>query len=253
VAVKRLPVYLRVLGECAAAGLEIVSSAELARRTGFSSEQIRKDLGYLGGFGTRGVGYATEALQGRIRRVLGLDRDVSVALVGAGHLGTALARYNQGRHQHVHIAAIFDADPAKVGEVVGGVRVRPVSELRAAVAEAGIRMGVIAVPAGAAQEVAEALVEAGVEAILNFAPVKLAVPPRVQVQNIDLSLELQALAYYTSGTGEAEEGEGDVARARAGRRGEAPALPTRRRRGRRLRDGGAEGLPMRLGGPAGTP
>lgn len=198
VAVKRLPIYLRVLGECAAGGLEIVSSAELARRTGLSSEQIRKDLAYFGGFGTRGVGYRTEVLQDRIRRVLGLDRDVAVALVGAGHLGTALARYNQGRHQHVRFAAIFDADPAKVGEVIAGIEVRTVSELADVVRRLRIRMAVIAVPAAAAQEVADALVAAGVEALLNFAPVKLSVPPGVQVQNIDLSLELQALAYYVA-------------------------------------------------------
>jgi redox-sensing transcriptional repressor len=185
VAVKRLPVYLRALGD-------------LARLTGFSSEQIRKDLAYFGSFGTRGVGYHTDALLERIRRVLGLHRDVAVALVGAGHLGTALARYNQGQEQHVDIRAIFDADPAKIGQPLGGTCVRDVAELPRVVREEGIRMGVVAVPAAEAQRVADALCAAGVEAILNFAPVRLEVPPGVHVENIDLSQALQALAFYVS-------------------------------------------------------
>lgn len=197
VAIKRLPVYLRALTELAASHVEIVSSAELARLTGFSSEQIRKDLAYFGGFGTRGVGYHTEALLDRIRRILGLHREVGVALVGAGHLGTALARYNQTRH-HVHIQAIFDSDPAKIGQELGGVVVRDVAELTAAVAAEKIRMGVIAVPAAEAQHVATKLCEAGVEAILNFAPIRLDVPANVHVENIDLSQALQALSYYAS-------------------------------------------------------
>lgn len=198
VAVKRLPVYLRVLGDLAAQRVEIVSSAELSRLTGFSSEQIRKDLAHFGSFGTRGVGYRTEALLDGIRDVLGLHRDIAVALVGAGHLGTALARYNQSQDQHVDILAIFDADPAKIGQALGGTRVRDVAELPRVVRELGIRVGVVAVPAARAQQVAEALCAAGVEAILNFAPVRLEVPPSVHVENIDLSQALQALAYYTA-------------------------------------------------------
>jgi redox-sensing transcriptional repressor len=198
VAVKRLPVYLRALQDLAARRVEIVSSAELARLTGFSSEQIRKDLTYFGSFGTRGVGYHTDVLLERIRRVLGLHEDIGVALVGAGHLGTALARYNQGRHQHVHIRAIFDSDPAKIGQELGGTVVRDVRDLERVVREEGIRLGVVAVPASEAQAVAQALCQAGVEAILNFAPVRLEVPPGVQVENIDLSLALQSLAYYAA-------------------------------------------------------
>jgi redox-sensing transcriptional repressor len=201
VAVKRLPVYLRALAELAGQHVEIVSSADLARLTGFSSEQIRKDLAYFGSFGTRGVGYHTDALLQRIRRVLGLHRDIAVALVGAGHLGTALARYNQGREQHVEIRAIFDADPAKIGQSLGGARVRDIADLPRVVAEQGIRMGVVAVPAAEAQRVADALCAAGVEAILNFAPVRLEVPPSVHVESIDLSQALQALAYYITPAG----------------------------------------------------
>lgn len=196
VAVRRLPVYLRALGELAERHVEIVSSAELARRTGFSSEQIRKDLAYFGAFGTRGVGYRTAVLRDRLRAILGLDRNPRAALVGAGHLGTALARYALTRDQGVRIAAIFDNDPARIGTEVAGVIVQPVDRLEASCREAGIRIGIVAVPAGAAQSVADALVRGGVRAVLNFAPVKLRVPRGVYVQDVDLSMELQSLAYY---------------------------------------------------------
>lgn len=198
VSVKRLPVYLRALSGLAARRVEIVSSADLARLTGFSSEQIRKDLAYFGSFGTRGVGYHTDALLERIRRVLGLHRDIAVALVGAGHLGTALARYNQGQEHHVEIRAIFDADPAKIGQAIGGTAVLDVRDLGATVRAQGIRLAVVAVPAAQAQGVAAELCAAGVEAILNFAPVRLEVPPSVHVENIDLSQALQSLAFYTA-------------------------------------------------------
>jgi redox-sensing transcriptional repressor len=196
VAVKRLPVYLRALGDLRASGSEIVSSAELAERTGLTSEQIRKDLAALGGFGTRGVGYRIESLSASIRAALGLDRPVPVALVGAGHLGTALARYNEGRRQEPRIGAIFDADPAKVGESLGGTAVRPMSELDGVVAELGIRLAMIAVPAAAAQEVAEHLTRAGCDVLLNFAPARLSLPAHVRCHNVDLAMELEALAYY---------------------------------------------------------
>ncbi len=196
VAVKRLPVYLRALGDVRAAGQEIVSSAELAERTGLTSEQIRKDLAMLGGFGTRGVGYRIETLAASIRSVLGLDRPVTVALVGAGHLGTALARYNEGRRQQPSIGAIFDADPAKVGTPLGGSRVQSLDELDATIAELGVRMAIIAVPAPAAQQVADRLVTAGCDVLLNFAPVRLNLPAGIRVHNVDLAMELEALAYY---------------------------------------------------------
>jgi redox-sensing transcriptional repressor len=196
VAIKRLPVYLRALGELAAAGAAIVSSAELAERTGLTSEQIRKDLAMLGGFGTRGVGYRIDLLASSIRGVLGLDHEVLVALVGAGHLGTAFARYNHARRQQPRIGAIFDADPSKVGEQIGGNAVRPMTELADTVRRLGIRLAIIAVPAPAAQEVADRLVAAGCDVLLNFAPVRLSLPAGVRVQNVDLAMELEALAYY---------------------------------------------------------
>lgn len=207
VCIRRLPVYLRAVTELAAQQVEIVSSAELARRTGFSSEQIRKDLAYLGAFGIRGVGYSTEVLRSRIRAVLGLDRDVRAALVGAGNLGTALARYAAQRHDGVRIAAIFDADPARIGTELAGLVVQPVERLEAVCRSLGVRVGILAVPAGAAQPVADRLVQAGVVALLNFAPVRLRVPAGVYVQDVDLGLELQSLAYYV-GEGRREAGAG---------------------------------------------
>lgn len=197
-AIKRLPVYLRVLEETAAADIHIISSAELAEKTGFSPEQIRKDLAYFGAFGTRGVGYDTSSLSRRISRILGLHNGVKVVLIGAGHLGYALARYSIPRHKDVQISAIFDADPAKIGQDVMGLSVQPMEDLVQTVKEQGIKVGIITVPAAAAQGTAELLQDAGVEAILNFAPAKLRLNPNVFVQNIDLTIELQSLAYYTS-------------------------------------------------------
>lgn len=196
VAIRRLPVYLRALEELRAEDHEIVSSADLAARTGYSSEQIRKDLAYFGAFGTRGVGYRIDVLVDRLRHILGLDREVPIALVGAGHLGTALARYNRTRHRDVRIVAIFDSDPRRIGDEIEGLAIQPADAMEATIRQAGIKLAVIAVPAAAAQQVARRLVAAGVEAILNFAPVTLQVPPGVVVQNIDLTLELQSLAYY---------------------------------------------------------
>ena len=205
-AIKRLPVYLRVLEEMQEQEVPIVSSAELAERTGFSPEQIRKDLAYFGAFGTRGVGYDTALLRRRISRILGLHQGVKAALVGAGHLGYALARYSLSKHKDVQIAAIFDVDPLKVGTRIGDVVVRNVSELEQVVRQEGVKIGIVAVPASEAQRTVDALVSAGVEAILNFAPAKLKVPEGVFLQNIDLTIELQSLAYYTSAS-QVEEDE----------------------------------------------
>lgn len=201
-AIKRLPVYLRVLEEMAAAEIQIISSAELADKTGFSPEQIRKDLAYFGAFGTRGVGYDTGLLSRRISRILGIHQGVNAALIGAGHLGYALARYSISRHKDVRISAIFDADLSKVGKEIMGVTIRPMSDLVETVKAQAIKIGILTVPAQEAQATAEQLQEAGVEAILNFAPAKLRLNPNVFVQNIDLTIELQSLAYYTSASEE---------------------------------------------------
>lgn len=202
-AIKRLPVYLRVLEETAAAEIQIISSAELADKTGFSPEQIRKDLAYFGAFGTRGVGYDTVLLSRRIARILGLHQGVNAALIGAGHLGYALARYSISRHKDVRITAIFDKDPAKIGTEIMGITIRPMSDLIQTVKDLNIKIGILTVPAAEAQATAEQLQEGGVEAILNFAPAKLRLGPGVFVQNIDLTIEMQSLAYYTSASEEA--------------------------------------------------
>ncbi|HYG58734.1 MAG TPA: redox-sensing transcriptional repressor Rex [Symbiobacteriaceae bacterium] len=206
-AIKRLPVYLRVLEETASSDVQIISSAELAEKTGFSPEQIRKDLAYFGAFGTRGVGYDTVLLSKRIARILGLHQGVNAALVGAGHLGYALARYSISRHKDVRIKAIFDTDPAKIGTDIMGVQIRPLAEIAQVCRAEDVKIGIITVPAFVAQEVAEKLQEAGVEAILNFAPAKLRVAEDVFIQNIDLTIELQSLAYYTSASEETTPGE----------------------------------------------
>lgn len=197
-AIKRLPVYLRVLNDLIGSDVQIISSAELADRTGFSPEQIRKDLAYFGAFGTRGVGYDTGVLSRRIARILGLHAGVRACLCGAGHLGYALARYSLSKHKDVRIAAIFDVDPGKVGTQILDVPIYHMEQMAEVVRREGIKIGIITVPAGEAQRVAEQLEAAGIEAILNFAPAKLRVGNSVVVQNIDLTIELQSLAYYTS-------------------------------------------------------
>lgn len=195
--IRRLPVYLRVLNEWAEEKVDVVSSAELASRTGFSSEQIRKDFAYFGAFGVRGVGYSASHLQDRLRRILGLNREVPVALVGTGHLGTALARYSVLRHRDVRISAVFDQDWSKVGgTIAGGLKIHHVSDMPRIIQEQGIKMAIITVPAPEAEKVAHLLETAGIEAILNFAPVKIHSTKDTHVQNIDLTLELQSLAYY---------------------------------------------------------
>lgn len=217
-AVKRLPVYLRVLEDLLSDRIAVVSSAELSARTGFSPEQIRKDLAYFGAFGTRGVGYDSATLSRRIREILGLQGTLHAALVGAGNLGTALARYSLSKYKDVRISAIFDNDPSKVGRQIQGVEISPMGQLPEICRRLGVKIGIIAVPAQEAQNVATALCDAGVEAILNFSPVKLRLPPQVYLQNIDLTMELQALAYYTSGA--ASAGTPDAASAGARGSGE---------------------------------
>ena len=199
--IRRLPVYLRELDDLASNRVVVTSSADLALRTGFSSEQIRKDLTYFGAFGTRGVGYDTALLANQIRRILRLNHGLKVAIIGAGNLGTALARFSYEAHKDVSIGALFDADPAKVGEHIAGLTVQSMSDLAAVIHKEEIRVAVIAVPAMAAPEVLRRLAEAKVDAVLNFAPVKLSAPG-VFVQNLDLTLELQSLAYYACGFSE---------------------------------------------------
>lgn len=200
VAVRRLPLYLRVLEELHTEGVDVTSSADLSRRCGYSSEQIRKDLAYFGAFGTRGLGYDVGQLSQQLRRILGLTGAVPVALVGAGNLGTALIRYASQNSRDTYVAAVFDADDRKVDMDIAGLRVRPMTELRATVRDLGIRIGVIAVPGENARQVFDELCAADITAILNFAPTKLE-RRAINVQNVDLTTELQSLAYFALGAG----------------------------------------------------
>jgi len=194
--VARLPLYLRVLAELADAGTATISSEALAAAAGVTSAKVRKDLSQLGSYGTRGVGYDVELLVEEISRELGLTVHRSVVLVGIGNLGHALAGYGGFSARGFHIAGLLDADPARVGERVAGLVVRPMGELEQVVAEQQVCIGVIAVPAAAAQPVCDRLVACGVTSILNFAPSVLTVPAGVDVRKVDLSLELAILSFH---------------------------------------------------------
>ena len=194
--VGRLPVYLRALVDLAEAGAGTVSSDELAEAAGVNSAKVRKDLSHLGSYGTRGVGYDVAYLIHQIRRELGLTQHWAIAIVGIGNLGQALANYGGFAERGFRVAALVDADPARVGERIGDLEVRHVDELPSIVADLDVAIGVIATPAGAAQEVADRLVDAGVRSVLNFAPAMIAVPPGVSVRKVDLAVELQILAFY---------------------------------------------------------
>jgi redox-sensing transcriptional repressor len=194
--VARLPVYLRALSTLADEGAVTVSSEELATAAGVNSAKVRKDLSQLGSYGTRGVGYDVDYLVYQVSRELGLTQDWPVVIVGLGHLGHALANYGGFASRGFAIRALVDADPDLVGQRVAGLEVRPMTELEAAVGGLGIAIGVIATPGSVAQDVCDRLVAAGVSSILNFAPVVLAVPEDVEVRKVDLSIELQILAFH---------------------------------------------------------
>ena len=195
VAIPRLTVYLQCL-EDLPAGVSRISSEDLAARAGVNSAKVRKDLSYLGSYGVRGVGYDTEHLRFQIRRELGLTREWPLVIIGVGNLGRALANYTGFREQGFQVVGIFDADPNKVGIRVGEHRVEPLEQLPGAVAERGARIGVITTPAEGAQAVAEMLAASGVASILNFAPTVVRVPGHVQVRRVDVSTELQVLAFH---------------------------------------------------------
>jgi redox-sensing transcriptional repressor len=194
--VARLPVYLQILAEQAAAGVDSISSEGLADLGGVNAAKVRKDLSYLGSYGTRGVGYEVDYLVYQIRRELGLDHDWPVVIVGAGNLGHALAGYGGFGERGFPVAGIVDVDPAKIDTVVGGARVRHIDDLAQIVNAKQVSIGVVATPPGAAQDAADRLVRAGVTSILNFAPVVLVVPHGVTVRKVDLAVELQILSYH---------------------------------------------------------
>lgn len=200
--IRRLPLYLRVLDELAnEQDVTLISSQELGVKAGVGPALVRKDLAWFGEFGKQGVGYEVGFLRNELRKILNLEQEMAVALAGVGSLGEALVRYHLKRYAdndsfNLRLAALFDSDPAKVGTSVEGIPISSLEEIPRKVAEEQIRIAVLAVPADAAQDVANRFIRAGVNCLLNYAPVKLMASDTVQVASVDLSLELQRLAYY---------------------------------------------------------
>jgi redox-sensing transcriptional repressor len=194
--VGRLPIYLLALQHMMKEGRQVTSSQELGERLGISSAQIRKDLSQFGEFGKQGTGYNIAFLSDQLRKIMKLDRVWDVAVVGAGDIGHAVAAYGGFKDRGFRIAMVFDNDPQKVGKDMRGFPVRDIADLKTAIEEAGIKVALLAVPAVAAQPVADELVKAGVKAILNYAPITLNMPPEVHVEYIDPLLHLQRMTYY---------------------------------------------------------
>lgn len=196
IVIGRLPIYLRALTFMAADGQEITSSHELGGKLGISSAQIRKDLSHFGEFGKQGTGYNIAYLRQQLQRILQVEGEWEMALIGAGDLGHALAHYADLRARGFRITSIFDSNPAKHGQKLGDCVVQDSARMLEVLQNRNYKIAVIAVPAEAAQEVADTCVEAGVQALLNYAPITLSVPPDVYVQYIDPVLHLQRMTYY---------------------------------------------------------
>ena len=194
--VRRLSVYTRCLLQLEEDGVKTISSQALAERFGLNSAQVRKDLAYFGDFGVRGIGYYVSGLKAELQRILNLDREWQVALVGYGNLGSALFHYKGFARQGFRIAAIFDDDPAKVTRSVDGVPILAMRDLPAEAKTRNLQIAIVAVPADAAQTVVDKLVAAGIKAILNFAPSRIKVARDVRLRNVDLSIELETLSFY---------------------------------------------------------
>ncbi|MET1133501.1 MAG: redox-sensing transcriptional repressor Rex [Aeromicrobium sp.] len=194
--VARLPLYLRALDELAERGTDVCSSEHLATAAGVNSAIVRKDLSHLGSYGTRGVGYDVRFLAGHIAAVVGQTQPWPVVIVGAGHLGSALAAYQGFGARGVKVAAVVDADPELIGTTVGGHEVLSIDDLPGIVVRDEVSLGIIATPPAAAQSVADALVAAGISSILNFAPTALQVPAEVDLRQVDVAAELQILGYH---------------------------------------------------------
>ncbi len=194
--IRRLSKYYRSLEYLIEKGIETVSSEQLAEMDSITSAQVRKDLSFFGTFGKRGLGYNTKMLMRQIGDILGLNRKWSVCIIGAGNIGRALVSYQEFKKQGFDVQLLFDSDPKKVGSKIGHLKVQHSDRLKEAVKEAGIEIGIIAVPAAAAQRVANELMEAGVSAILNFAPVSIKVPEGVMVKNENTAIEIEALSYF---------------------------------------------------------
>ena len=196
IVIGRLPIYLRALTHMQAEDKVTTSSHELGQRLGISSAQIRKDLSHFGEFGKQGTGYNIKYLTEQLRQILHLDREWPVVLVGAGFLGHALAHYQGFKHRGFEINWVFDNDPEIVGQEMRGMTVRDISELADLVAQEGVRVAIVAVPASAAQAICDLLVEAGIKSILSYAPINLVAPEGVQVRYSDPVVQLQQMTFY---------------------------------------------------------
>jgi len=196
IVIARLPLYLRALSAMQNSGKEFASSQEMAKWLGISSAQIRKDLSHFGEFGKQGTGYSVSGLQQKLRQILKVEREWPIVIIGAGNIGSAIANYPGFAHRGFRVCAVFDNDPKKIGSAIGIYEVCDVRRLPEFVSQHRIRLAMIAVPAEAAQEVADLAVAAGITAILNYAPINLIVPEHVRVENIDPVLHLQHMTYY---------------------------------------------------------
>ncbi len=196
--VRRLSNYYRILLDLERDGVVTVSSDGLSEIYGTTSAQVRKDFSSFGSFGRRGLGYDVLSLKASIAQILGIDQPWKLALIGAGNLGHALFHYDEFRKQNFEIVAVFDNNPKKVGKDWNGVPVLDMSDLSSVVKERGVRIGVLAVPPDAGQEVADRLVASGVEGILNFSPVKISEPEQIFIRNVNLSIALESLSYSLS-------------------------------------------------------
>ncbi len=199
VVIRRLPLYLRALEIIDHNELPIISSEQLAKMVGTSAGQVRKDLSYFGVFGKQGVGYQTVGLRDEFRRILKLNQEIRVGLIGVGNLGAALVRYHQKSpvHRPLQIIALFDTDDKKIGRKIAEVEVFPMDELGKRIAEFQIKLMILTFPAINVQEVVDLCVKNGVKSFLNFVPASIKVPPGVKLHTSDVTLELQSLAYYT--------------------------------------------------------
>lgn len=197
--IDRLPLYYRTLRLAQDDGMDIISSDELGRRLELTPEQIRKDLALFGQFGKKGVGYYVNELKFNVGKILGLDNHWNIAIVGIGHLGVALANYQNFIALGFNLVALFDNDPNIIGKTVNHVKVKSIDELQSCAKNLKIDIGVIAVPAQFAQQVADKLVKANIKGIWNFAPVKMRVPEDMKIVNEDLSVGLSRLSYYITG------------------------------------------------------
>lgn len=196
--VKRLSLYLRELESRVELDQQTISSKQLGDALGLTDAQVRKDLAYFGQFGHPGIGYRVSELTERLRRILGTDRKWNAAVIGAGNIGRALMTYQRFRRKGFEIVAVFDNDADVIGRMTSGHRVRPMEDLPDLVRERDIKIGIVTVPAGAAQEVADALIDAGVLGILNFAPIRLDVRDAVSITSVDFSVSLEQLAFQIS-------------------------------------------------------